>query len=155
MSGCSMKLWTLLSDHRANLLTVLLAVTLLVCALADARTGKIPPVCNFALAGLGILRLLCAPSRWPEHLAGFFGVSVPLLFVFGLTDEKGVGGGDIKLTAAAGLFLGWERILWAFFLGGLFSLAGFAFQRIKERQKRAMALGPYLAAGMLAAALLG
>jgi leader peptidase (prepilin peptidase)/N-methyltransferase len=36
-----------------------------------------------------------------------------------ITDGRGVGGGDVKLMAVCGLFLGWKLVLFAFFLGCL------------------------------------
>lgn len=149
-----MKLWMLLCEHREGVLTVLFSGAVLSAAIADGRTGKIPPGCILFLGGLGILQLLWALPRWPEWIGGFFGVSIFLFAGFALTDGKGMGGGDVKLMAAAGLFLGWERILWAFFVGGLLSAGAFALRKMRGESKRKMALGPYLAAGMVAAVVL-
>jgi leader peptidase (prepilin peptidase)/N-methyltransferase len=47
-------------------------------------------------------------TNWLSHVVGFFVVSVPLLILmmFG-----GMGGGDVKLYAAAGFLMGWRATL--------------------------------------------
>ncbi len=67
-----------------------------------------------------------------------------------LTRGKGIGGGDVKLAAAAGLFMGGQRILPAM-LAGL--AAGAAIHPVLMKLKgkgRVLALGPYLSFGILA-----
>ena len=68
-----------------------------------------------------------------------------------------MGGGDIKLAAVIGFFLGWPNGLLAVFLGCLLgAVTGIALvlARVKGR-KDAIPLGPYLAAGTMLAMFFG
>ena len=89
---------------------------LLSVALIDAETQLIPDRLNLALAVCGVLGTLLSPAGWLPHLIGAFCVSVPMLLLC-LVIDGAFGGGDIKLMAAAGLFLGWQNTLLAMFLG--------------------------------------
>ena len=67
------------------------------------------------------------------------------------------GGGDIKLMAAAGLFLGWQHTLLAMFFGilgggfyGMYLLAA-----RKADKKDHFAFGPFLCVGIVLALLFG
>jgi leader peptidase (prepilin peptidase)/N-methyltransferase len=66
-----------------------------------------------------------------------------------------MGGGDIKLMAAAGLLVGWKLILLAFFLGCIYGSVIHPIRMILFKQSRVLAFGPYLAAGILTAVLIG
>ena len=62
--------------------------------------------------------------------------------------------GDVKLMAAAGLLLGWPRILLSMLVG---SITGAVIHLIRMRHGagRKLAFGPYLAAGIWFSALFG
>ena len=64
--------------------------------------------------GLGIAETILMRETWFSHVIGMLAVSVFLELLFLLSKGKAIGGGDIKLMAAAGLLLGWEKILLAF-----------------------------------------
>lgn len=84
-------------------------------------------------------------------LAG--GVPLYLLAVF----TSGMGGGDVKLAAMAGLYLGWQKVLLALFLAaGLASLAGITLivLGIKKR-KDPIPFGPFIALGTMISLLWG
>lgn len=72
----------------------------------------------------------------------------------------GLGGGDIKLTAACGLYLGTEVLLWGTFfsaLGALVVQLALRLRRFasanksKKSEPKTFAFGPYLAAGYVLA----
>ena len=114
----------------AALLALAVCGILLGVALIDAETQIIPDRLNLALAVLGVLCLL---------IPGAFG------------------GGDIKLMAAAGLFLGWQQTLLAMFFGilgggfyGMYLLAA-----KKADKKDHFAFGPFLCVGIVLAILFG
>jgi leader peptidase (prepilin peptidase)/N-methyltransferase len=69
----------------------------------------------------------------------------------------GFGGGDIKLMAAAGLYLGTADIVLAFLvgacLGAVYGL--FMVLRKKAGRKSAIAFGPFLSAGIVISLLSG
>lgn len=136
---------------------------LLAVALIDAQTRLIPDRLSLAAAALGVLSLLTEGARtggWggllADRLAGALCVSVPMLLV-ALLVPGGFGGGDIKLMAAAGLFLGWRHTLLAAFLailgGGFY---GIWLLAVKKADRRAQfAFGPFLCAGIVTAMLAG
>lgn len=132
-----------------------LSSVLLIAALTDARIGEIPPLCSLSALLLGILRLFLDLSCWQERLIGFAAVSAPLLLLLLLSHGRAVGGGDVKLLAGCGLFLGWKLILAAFLLA---CILGSLVHLIRMRffgAGRSLALGPYLSAAVFICALWG
>ncbi|MGE4282259.1 MAG: A24 family peptidase [Clostridia bacterium] len=91
-----------------------------------------------------------------DAVLGFFAASVPLLLT-AILSKGGMGGGDIKLMAVAGLFLGWNQILLALVIGAVIgSVIGIALILLKRIQRRDMIpFGPFLAAGIFIAMLYG
>lgn len=138
-----------------SILFCLCASTLLVIAIIDARTYEIIPGCNIIIGILGIVRLLLDLPHWYEYIAGFFAVSVIFLLVYFITKGNGIGGGDIKLMAAAGLLLGWKNILLALAIGSITgSVIHLSLMKIKKKD-RVLAFGPYLAFGIFVAMIFG
>ena len=74
-----------------------------------------------------------------------------------ITGREGMGGGDVKLIALIGAFLGWKGALFAIFWGSILGVAGglFAMRKGKEGLKTAIPFGPYLCAAALIARFLG
>lgn len=70
---------------------------------------------------------------------------------FYLTKKEGMGGGDIKLLAMIGAFLGWKATIFTIFVGSavgtLFGI-GVALQT-QEGRKAAVPFGPFLSIGAL------
>ncbi|MBF7082116.1 prepilin peptidase [Desulfallas sp. Bu1-1] len=91
---------------------------------------------------------LASPGKLISGAIGFFAAGL-LLLVIALASKGGMGGGDIKLSAAMGLFLGWPGIIVALFLsflaGGLSGILLLATGR--KSRKDAVPFGPYLAMG--------
>ncbi|MFA7468292.1 MAG: A24 family peptidase, partial [Desulfotomaculaceae bacterium] len=89
-------------------------------------------------------------------LIGFMAAGL-LLLAIAVISKGGMGGGDIKLSAVMGLFLGWQSAAVALFLsfliGGIVGIL-LLVTKIKGR-KDAVPFGPYLALGGLAAAFYG
>lgn len=133
----------------------MMASALLALSVIDFRTYEIPFGFNLMIAALGLIRVLTDLSNWSEYAIGFFAVSVPLYLIYLLTKGRGIGGGDIKLMAAAGLLLGWKLILPAFLIG---CILGSVIHLLRMRLSSAdhvLAMGPYLSAGIFIAALWG
>ena len=63
--------------------------------------------------------------------------------------DQSMGGGDVKLLALAGSFLGWEKVLLAFFTAPLLGLP-FALYRRFMKKEEIVPYGPFLS---LAAAI--
>lgn len=88
---------------------------LLAAALWDLRERRIPNFLSVGLAVLGLIRLaiLLASGDASPHLAVLLDIVVTasLFFVgIGLFSAGLLGGGDVKLLAAAALWIGWTRL---------------------------------------------
>lgn len=123
----------------------------------DFKTKEIPNSLIIALLVFGVIHaLLNNEVAWWERLIGFAAVSVPLLLVYVLS-RGGIGGADIKLMAAAGLFLGWKLILVAFLIGvvvGAVCVLILASMK-KAGRKTAVPFAPYLAIGIIVSIFIG
>lgn len=127
---------------------------LLVLAVVDWRTFEIPNGLNLAILALGLVQLCADWENRTLYLIGMCSVSLLFLALWWLTKGAGLGMGDIKLMATAGLLLGWPRILLSMLAG---SVTGAVIHLIRMRHGagRKLAFGPYLAAGIWFSALLG
>lgn len=160
-----------------SVLTMLLASALIVIAVIDWRTYEIPFGLNVFIACLGIAVTITDSLKlhgiWDgsfvandfsrrlaalalvSHMIGAVSVSGFLLVLYLITRGRGIGGGDIKLMAAAGLFLGWKSCILAFVIG---CIAGSIIHIIRMKvsnEDHVLAFGPYLAAGIFIASLWG
>lgn len=84
----------------------------LVISVIDWRTFEIPFSLNVAIGVLGVIRIILDHKNLLDYLIGFCVISgFMLVCLFIGRAIKGIdafGGGDIKLMAFAGLFLGWK-----------------------------------------------
>ena len=122
-------------------------------AVCDIRKRRIPDKYCLMIAVLGVLRIpLADGAEAPERFLGAIVVSLPMLVLSAMTGGS-FGGGDIKLMAAGGLFLGVERILQAFVIrllaAGIYCIC--LLMRRRGNLKSEFALGPFLSLGMAAA----
>jgi leader peptidase (prepilin peptidase)/N-methyltransferase len=74
-----------------------------------------------------------------------------------ITRREGMGGGDIKLLAMIGAFMGWKGVLFTIFVASLTgTLAGMALIiRRRGDMKLAVPFGPFLAVGAIAYLFIG
>ena len=128
---------------------------LLVIGVIDFRTYEIPFGCNIFICVLGLIHMVLHYADWVDYLIGFFAVSTFLLIIYLCTKGRGIGGGDIKLMAAAGLLLGWKYILLAFFLGCILGSVLHILRMKLTKADHVLAFGPYLAMGIGIAVLYG
>lgn len=128
---------------------------LIMIGIVDERTFEIPFRYNLAIGSLGAVHLILNLSNWKEYVIGMCAVSGFLLLLYYVTKGKGIGGGDVKLMAAAGLFLGWQKILLAFFIGAAFGAVVHPIRMILNGKGKIMALGPYLSLGIFISMLYG
>lgn len=128
-------------------------ILLLLCEAAweDARTKRIPNGIVLGIAAAGIFSIPFFPEiTLTDRGIGIFCVSVPLL-VITLAVPGSFGGGDIKLMAASGIYLGWEANLRAFALA-VFAAGGFCIWKLLGKQlnrRERIAFGPFLCAGII------
>jgi leader peptidase (prepilin peptidase)/N-methyltransferase len=144
--------------YRGDWLTVglycLLFSMLLVLTVIDWRTFTIPNGINLVIFLLGVVRLITDLDNWVSYVIGLVSVSLVFLLMHLATHGNGLGMGDVKLVAGAGLLLGWSSMLLAVVIG---SLSGAIIHSVRMRHgaDRKLAFGPYLAAGIWIAALGG
>ena len=74
-----------------------------------------------------------------------------------ITGREGMGGGDVKLIAMIGAFLGWKGGLFAIFSGSILGVTGglIAMRKGEEGLKTAIPFGPYLCVAALIARFAG
>lgn len=133
----------------------LMASALLVLSVIDERTKEIPLGINLFLVLLGLCHMLYDAKMWVSYVIGFFAVSAFLEVLLLLSKGKAIGGGDIKLMAAAGLLLGWKKVILAFVIGCIVGSVIHLIRMRASKAERVLALGSYLSVGILIAALWG
>ncbi len=143
-----------------SVLTMALSSALIVIAVIDWRTYEIPFGLNVFIAALGLVLIVvklinCDFSGVYSNLIGAVSVSGFLLILYLATKGRGIGGGDIKLMAAAGLFLGWKNIILAFVIGCVLGSIIHIVRMKVSKQDHVLAFGPYLAAGIFIASVCG
>ena len=138
-----------------SILYCLMASALLALSVIDFRTYEIPFGFNVFIAVLGLVRLATDFGNWSEYVIGFFAVSVLLEVILLVSGGRAIGGGDVKLMAAAGLLLGWKLIILAFFIGCILGSVIHIIRMKVSQAEHVLAMGPYLSAGVLISALWG
>jgi leader peptidase (prepilin peptidase) / N-methyltransferase len=128
----------------ATLLAALVAITLI-----DLRYQIIPDAITLPGVLAGLLASLASQRiSWLESAAGFL-LGTGLFVAVIVLSRGGMGGGDLKLGAMLGAFLGWKALLVALFvavvLGGVTAVAVLASGRLAR--KDAIPFGPFLAVG--------
>ena len=112
---------------------------------------SLPGIPVFFLAAVFIVGL-----PWLEALIGLLiggGVLLAIAFVYEwITKREGMGGGDIKLLAMIGGFLGWKSLIFVLLFSSLTgAVVGIAAMIIKKQDtKYAIPFGPFLSAAAVA-----
>ena len=138
-----------------TLLLCLLTSALLVLSIIDFKTYEIPLGINIYILALGLVATGLDHSNWIEHAIGFFAVSVFLYLLIFISKGRAIGGGDMKLMATTGLFLGWKLIILAFLLGCIIGAIIHVTRMKISKVNQVLAMGPYLAIGILITSLWG
>lgn len=135
---------------------LLLACVLVIVTFTDLEHMLIPDRVVVFTVISGIVLGIATKAGFLSVVLGAL-IPAAFLYLLAVITKGGVGGGDIKLTFAAGLYLGWPgnalAVAAAFFLGGIAGTALLVARR--KSRKDAMVFGPFLAAGMMAAAVWG
>ncbi|MEZ5936589.1 MAG: A24 family peptidase [Hyphomonadaceae bacterium] len=135
----------------------LLALGLCWGSVIDIDRMMLPDAITLGLAGVGLAVSLAGGSH--AFVSSAIGCAVGLLVSLGLAEgyrrlrgRDGLGGGDIKLLAAAGAWLGWEglpaAVLIATSAAIVFILGGAALRRRRPDAAGQIAFGPFIAVGI-------
>ena len=121
---------------------VLLAVMAVACSVgafgsggSGVQAGDAPSAAAFATMGIFPFGLTLIDGLVGALVLGGGSLAVSLSFEH-FAQRPSMGGGDIKLLAVVGLFLGWERGLWCLFAACLVVLVMQAVSRVREGGKR-------------------
>ncbi|MBQ4178904.1 MAG: prepilin peptidase, partial [Elusimicrobia bacterium] len=138
----------------------LLVFSLLVITAIDFEFQIIPDEFSFMLMIVGLFTSFFNPvlgdTFGQKILNSFIGLlagggSLLAVAIVGkwIFKKDAMGGGDIKLMAGVGAFIGWEKVLFAIFiasvLGSIVGILLILFKKIVKKQE--IAFGPYLALG--------
>lgn len=137
------------------LISALLASVLLCLSVIDERTKEIPIGCNLCILALAIAASALDYQNILSHIIGALAVFLPTALIFYLSGGRGIGGGDVKLMAVCGLFLGWKLIILGFFIGCFLGALIHSLRMKLFSKGRVLAMGPYLSAGVFIALLWG
>jgi leader peptidase (prepilin peptidase)/N-methyltransferase len=134
---------------------------LLVVILTDWETGLIPDAITFAGMVAGLAASAFYPALFTETvwyrglLSSGTGLLVGgvLLWLAGVLGQKvfkkdSMGGGDIKLLAMVGSFIGWEKVILTFFTAPFLALPFALYSRF-IRKEETFPYGPFLAIAAL------
>lgn len=139
-----------------------LLILLFLISIVDIRTCKIPNRyiiigCIWATSfnvfdwGIGIIEGLCGGIVGGAAILAISFISI-LLF-----KKAGMGGGDVKLMAMTGIFIGWKltllSILLAIYIAGLIFIILLITKKISKDDY--LPFGPYLAIGTVLSLILG
>jgi leader peptidase (prepilin peptidase) / N-methyltransferase len=135
---------------------------LLVISVIDLELKIIPDVLSLSLLAAGLAASPFNPllgygfgARAAEGLLGaLFGFSIMVAIALGgkaIWKRDALGGGDVKLMAALGAFLGWQGVIATLFLGSLAGTlwAGSLLVMKKIQRGSYIPFGPFLALGAL------
>lgn len=146
----------------AGLGFVVLSAALVVVSCIDLDHQIIPDAISLPGVLLGVIFAGVNPAvGWQSALIGAaLGGGILFAVALGyqaLTNRQGMGGGDVKLLAMIGAFLGWRAVpftlLLASFLGSVVGLGTMIRQRSNTRL--ALPFGPFLACGALSYVFFG
>jgi leader peptidase (prepilin peptidase)/N-methyltransferase len=135
----------------------LLTPTLLVVALIDFDHKIIPNIITLPGLAMGLgLSLWSLPITPLASLLGLL-IGGSLFYLIALVSKGGMGGGDIKLIAMIGAFLGWQGALFTIFAGALLgSLVGVMLMLLARKgRKDKVPFGPFLSCGAILFILTG
>ncbi len=132
------------------------AASLLVIIFIDIHHQIIPDVISLPGIVLGACgSFFCTYLTWQESIIGILAGGGALYLIafcyYAITRRDGMGGGDIKLLAMIGAFLGWPCLLYVMFFSSLTgSIVGIATMINKNKDTRLkIPFGPFLSLGGL------
>jgi leader peptidase (prepilin peptidase)/N-methyltransferase len=140
-----------------SLMLTLLVTALLIVSCIDLEHKIVPDVITLPGILVGILASLCLTQVGIANALIGTCLGGSLFFLIAVLSHGGMGGGDIKLVAMIGAFLGWQAVLVTIFLGAFCgAMAGIGLMLLKKKgRKDPLPFGPFLATGALIAMIWG
>ncbi len=146
-----------------TLYLLVIASLLVLIFVYDLKHFIIPDFANFSLIGISFVYLSFTSFYNQDiqtFLYGIFSALGAFLFFFALyyfTKGKGMGFGDVKFVVFMGLFLGFPKILTAFFVSFVLgAIIGLLLIAVKiKKAKSQIPFGPFLVIGLLTAYFYG
>lgn len=148
-------------------LSIVVISLLIVIAFIDLDKMIIPDSLNLSILIIGVLSIILKKNfsnkiliTRIDQLIGLV-IGLILLFIVIFIDKifkkEVMGGGDIKLIGAIGLFLGWQLVLLGIILGSMIGTLIELPQRLVKIKKESepFPFGPYLVIGFLIAMFVG
>jgi leader peptidase (prepilin peptidase)/N-methyltransferase len=139
-----------------SLIYFIFIAALLVITFIDIDHRIIPDLISLPGIPLGFVASFALPSlTWIDSLFGILlGGGSLLAIAWGyqlITGKEGMGGGDIKLLAMIGAFLGWQGVILTIMASSLIgTLVGLLLMaRARQGMKLAIPFGPFLAMGAI------
>ena len=139
---------------------LLMVFALLVITLVDLKTHEIPDSMIILIIFLAVFWIVAYPASINVKAAmiGAAAGAAPLFIVDRIAllilKKDGFGYGDMKLMGAAGLLIGWQGVLIAFFFAFITGAVAALYMLMTKKAKRGgyIAFGPFLSGGILIAA---
>ena len=136
--------------------------TLIIITFIDLEHQIIPDILSLPMIAIGLISsFFLAEINWHDSIIGVLLGGGSLYLVAGgyylITHNEGMGGGDIKLLAMIGAFLGWKAIpLVIFISASIGSVTGVSLILIQRAGRHtAIPYGPFLAFAALISLLYG
>lgn len=131
-----------------NLHGILFSFLLMAASYTDIKKREIPDIICIFITLIGLLRF---------NVVNFFGIFVALpLLIAAMLVENSIGGGDIKLTASAGMVLGFWKGIYGLILGLSFLVLFYLLIVLKSKVMKKqvarnlpMPLAPFLGIGFI------
>ena len=136
-----------------GVITSVFLILLVACASSDIKDGIVPDLILILIAVLAAVKIILLEMHTlpniAEHIAGALIISVPML-ITALIVKGAFGGGDIKLMAAAGLYMAWRATLGGAVLGictaGIYGIVLIILKKANKTSK--IRLAPFLVYGL-------
>lgn len=154
--GFAMILWMSYGPVWQTLVYFIFISALLVITFIDIDHRIIPDIISLPGIPIGFAASFLLPQiTWTDSLIGILSGAGSLLAVaWGyqlFTGKDGMGGGDIKLLAMIGAFLGWKGVLFTLMAASLIGtfVGLIVMMRARKGMKLAIPFGPFLAIGAI------
>lgn len=134
-------------DYTSLLIKAIISSILIAISVIDIKTKKIP---NFLILIFMLVWIVIASLKLIDTSTSVYGFAVGglLLYITALATNDDIDGGDVKLVAVSGLYLGFPRIMYATLYGfGVVALISLVL--IKLNKKDYIPLGPFISLGII------